>query len=312
MLAAALVLAAVAGTVQAQDFPIRPVTLIVPWPAGGATDVQMRALASATEKHLGQTIVVENRPSATGTIGPAQLAATARPDGYTVSQIPISVFRAPFLGKTTFDPASDFTYIIHVTGYTFGVVVRNDAPWKSFQEFLADAKARPGMLTYGTSGAGGTPHIMMEMIARQLGIKWTHVPFKGVAEATNALLGGHIHADADGSGWAPYVNSGQLRLLVTWGASRSRNWPTVPTLKEIGIDIVSSSPYGIAGPKGMDARIVGILHDAFKRGLEEPSHLAAMARFDQEPHYLNSQAYRDFAIQQIAEQKRLVEEFGLK
>ena len=122
LLAAAML--AFAGAAQAQQFPNRPVTLVVPWPAGGGTDIGMRALATATEKHLGQKIVIENKPGASGTIGPANMAATAAPDGYTVAQIPITVFRLPAIQKTNYDPAKDFTYIIQVTGYTFGVVVR--------------------------------------------------------------------------------------------------------------------------------------------------------------------------------------------
>src|SRR5712671_7880571 len=109
--------AACAGGALAQSFPARPVTLIVPWPAGGSTDVGMRALASAAEKHLGQSIVIENRSGGSRTLGPGQMAATARPDGYTIAQIPITVFRYPFMRKTTYDPTKDFTYIIGVTGY---------------------------------------------------------------------------------------------------------------------------------------------------------------------------------------------------
>src|SRR5262245_47298628 len=134
LLAAAL--AAFATLAQAQQFPTRPVTLIVPWPAGGSTDIGMRALALATEKHLGQPIGIENKPGAAGSLGPANMVANARPDGYTVAQLPITVFRIPFIQKTSFDPTKDFTYIIHVTGYTFGVVVKADAPWKTFQELL--------------------------------------------------------------------------------------------------------------------------------------------------------------------------------
>ncbi len=128
----------------------------------------------------------------------------------------------------------------------------------------------------------------------------------------NALLGGHIHAVADSSGWAPLVNAGRFRLLVTWGAARTRNWPSVPTLREIGIDMVSNSPFGIAGPRGMEASIVKLLHDAFKKGLEEPSYAAAMASLDQELFYLNSEDYRKFALQQIEEAKRFIGELGLK
>src|SRR5262245_1863436 len=222
-----------ASSAQAQNFPSRPVTLIVPWPAGGTTDIGLRALATATEKHLGQSIVIENRPGGSGTLSPGQMAATAKPDGYTVAQIPITVFRFPFMTKTTFDPAKDFTYIVGVSVYTFGVVVKADAPWKTFPELLADAKANPGKINYGSPGAGTSLHITMEQIAKQQGINWTHIPFKGSAETNNAILGGHVHAVADSSGWAPLVNAGQLRLLVTWGAARTKNWPAVPTLKEV-------------------------------------------------------------------------------
>jgi len=312
-LVAALVASALAsGTAKAQNFPTRPVTLIVPWPAGGTTDVVMRALATATEKHLGQSLVIDNRGGAAGTLGPAHLAANTKPDGYTVSQIPITVFRYPAMRKTSFDPARDFTYVIGLTGYTFGVVVRKDAPWKTFQELLADAKANPGKINYGTPGAGTSLHITMEQIARLQGIKWTHVPFKGNAESTAALLGGHIQVEADSTGWAPLVNTGELRLLVTWGASRTKNWPDVPTLKDVGIDLVSNSPFGIAGPAGMDAAIVKVLHDAFKRGMEDPSYLAAMAKFDQEPSYLGSADYHQYALRTIADEKRLVQELGLR
>jgi tripartite-type tricarboxylate transporter receptor subunit TctC len=310
--AGAAALPTVTRFANAQTFPSKPVTLIVPWPPGGTTDVAVRALATATERHLGKSIVIENKAGAAGTLGPAQMAALAKPDGYTVSQLPISIFRLPFMSRTSFDPAKDFTFIIGLSGYTFGVVVRSDAPWKSFPEFLAAAKANPGTITYGTPGAGTSLHITMEQIARQQGIKLVHVPFKGSAEGTTALLGGHIHALADATGWAQQVNEGKLRLLVSWGATRTKNWPTVPTLREIGIDIVSNSPYGIGGPKGMDAEIVKVLHDAFKKGLDEPSNLAAMTQFDQERFYLSSEEYHAFAMQQIAQEKRMVEELKLK
>jgi len=301
-----------AGIAQAQQFPTRPVTLIVPWPAGGSTDIGMRALASATEKHLGQPIVIENRPGAAGTLGPSNMAANARADGYTVAQLPITVFRIPFIQKTTFDPTKDFTYVIHVTGYTFGVVVKADAPWKTFQELLDYAKANPGKLNYGTPGAGSSLHITMEQIAKLKGVKWTQVPFKGVADSMNALLGGHIDVTADSTGWAGAVEGGQARLLVTWGANRTKNWPNVPTLRDVGIDMVSNSPFGIGGPKGMDPAVVKILHDAFRKGMEEQSYKDSMAKLDQEAYYLDTAAYHAFAMRQIAEQKQLVEDLGLR
>lgn len=312
-----LVLAAIASisiaiTGLAQTFPSRSVTLIVPWPAGGTTDIGMRALALATEKYLQQTIVIENRPGGAGVIGPMQMAATASADGYTIAQIPITVFRYPFMRKTAFDPTTDLTYVIGLTGYTFGVVVKKDAPWATFRDLLADAKANPGKINYGTPGVGTSLHITMEQIAKLQGIKWTHVPFKGTSETTNALLGGHIHVVADSTGWGPLVTAGELRLLVIWSANRSKNWPSAPTLREAGIDMVSNSPFGIAGPKGMDSKVVQFLHDAFKKGLEDPEYAATMAKLDQEPAYLSSADYRAYALRTLAEQKQLVQELGLR
>ena len=311
-LVAALAIAPLSEATQAQDFPSKPVTLIVPFPAGGATDIVMRALADSTQKHLGQPIVIENRTGASGTLGPAQMAATAKPDGYTLAQIPITVFRIPFMTRTTYDPAKDFTYVIGLTGYVFGVVVRSDSPWKTFEQLLADAKANPGKIKYGTPGTGTSLHITMEQIAKQHGIKWTQVPFRGAAETYPALLGGHVHAVAGGSDWGPLVASGDLRVLVTWSAERTRNWPSVPTLKEVGINLVANSPYGIAGPKGMDPKVVKILHDAFKKGSDEPSYAAVLVRVDQEAAYLNTEDYTKHAMRQIDEQRRLIEELGLK
>jgi tripartite-type tricarboxylate transporter receptor subunit TctC len=303
---------AFAGIAQAQQFPTRPVTLIVPWPPGGGTDIGMRALAQATEKHLGQRIVIENKPGASGTIGPANMAGTAAPDGYTVAQIPITVFRQPFIQKTAYDPAKDFTYIIQLTGYTFGVVVKADAPWKTFNELLEYAKANPGKINYGAPGPGTSLHITMEQIAKLKGIKWTMVPFKGQADSLTALLGGHIDVESNSTGWAGAVNAGDARLLVTWGAARTKNWPDVPTLRDIGIDMVSNSPFGIAGPKGMDPAVVKVLHDAFKKGMDEPSYKDAMAKLDQEDFYLGTSDYHAYAMQQIREQKQLIEELGLR
>jgi tripartite-type tricarboxylate transporter receptor subunit TctC len=297
---------------RAQSFPTRPVTLIVPFGPGATADVTLRSLALATEKHLGQSIIIDNRGGAGGTLGPAQMAATAKPDGYTISQIPFVVLRTPFIRKTTYDPATDFTYIIGVSVYTFGVVVRGDAPWKTFQQFLDYAVANPGKVSFGQSGLNNLPNTTMAQIARQRGINWVSVPYKGGGDLVSALLGGHITAIADSTHFAPHVNTGEFRFLVSFGAARTKNWPDVPTLKECGFDLVASGPYGIAGPKGIDQATVKALHDAFKRGMSEPSFLEVLARVDQEPWYLNSEDYRNYALRTIEQEKRVVQELGLK
>jgi len=298
--------------VVAAEFPTKPVALIVPWPPGGSTDVSFRVLAETTSKYLGQPVIIENKAGGSGTVGGATMAATAKPDGYTVSQIPITIFRLPYMMKVTWDPLKDFTYIIHLTGYTFGVVVKADAPWKTWKEFVAYAKANPGKVTYATPGAGTSLHITMEMFAMKEGIKWIQVPMKGGGETTPAVLGGHVTATADSTGWAPQVDAGQLRLLVTWGNQRTKKWPDVPTLKELGYGIVSNSPFGIAGPKGMDPKVVKILHDAFKKGMEDPAYLKILERLDMEPFYKNTEDYVKYVKEMCEEEKEIVDKLGLK
>ena len=307
-----LIAASFASLAHAQNFPTHPVTLFVPFPAGGSTDVVLRSLATAAERHLGQPIVIENRPGANGVLAPMQMAATAAPDGYTLSQVTRMALRYPFVTKTTFNPATDLTYVIGVSGYTFGVVVKADAPWKTFEDFLADALRTSKSITYGTTGAGSSQHIIMEQLAKQHRIQWTHVPFKGDADMLNVLLGGHIDAVAGSTSWGPLVDSGKLRLLVTFGNSRTKSWPSVPTLRDIGIDMTMSAPFGLAGPKGMDPKVVKTLHDAFKRGMEEPSFLSTLAKLDQEIWYLNSEDYHRYVMRELPEQRRIVEEFDLK
>lgn len=296
----------------AQSYPSRPATFIVPWPPGGSTDLAMRSLANIAEKHFGQRIVIENRPGVSGTMGAQQLAQGAKPDGYTIAQMPITVFRLPHMTKMAFDPLQDFTWIIHLTGYTFGVVVRNEAPWKSWGDLVAHAKANPGKLTYATPGNGTSLHITMEDIAQREGIQWVQVPFKGFADGNAALLGGHVDMQSDSTGWAEQVNSGRLRLLVTWGAQRSRRWPNVPTLKELGYPIVSNSPFGIAGPKGMDPAVTKVLHDAFKKALEAPEFQKTLEKLDQELYYLNSADYAALAKKYFEEEREAVQRLKLK
>jgi tripartite-type tricarboxylate transporter receptor subunit TctC len=310
--ALAAVLFLVLGNAFAQSFPSKPVTMIVPWPPGGSTDLSMRAIADIASKHLGQPVVIENRPGASGTLGPTHLAQNGKPDGYVIAQMPITVFRLPHMMKSGFDPMTDFSWVIHLTGYTFGVVVRADSPFKNWGDMIAYAKANPGKLTYATPGNGTSLHIGMETIAQAAGVQWLQVPFKGYADAATALMGGHVMAHADSTGWAELVNSGKLRLLSTWGAKRTKRWPNVPTLQELGYNIVSNSPYGLAGPKGMDPAVMRVLHDAFKKALEDPAYQATLEKFDQEPYYLNSADYAALAKKTYEEEREIVRRLGLK
>jgi tripartite-type tricarboxylate transporter receptor subunit TctC len=292
-------------------FPERPVTLIVPWPAGGSTDIAMRTIAKVAAKHLGQPIVIENRSGASGTLGPSTMAAAAKPDGYTITQSHIAIVRFPIMQKASFDPIKDFTYIARLSGYTFGITAKSDGPFKSWADVVAYAKANPEKVTYGTPGVGTSLHIGMEQIAAREGIKLTHVPFKGAAETSTAVLGGHTTLQVDSTGWKPHVDSGKLRLLAIWTAERSKNWPDSPTLRELGYPYVFDSPFGIAGPKGMDPKVVKVLHDAFKNAIEDPTVVEALRTYDMVPRYLDSEEYRKSMEVMAQEEKDAIVALGL-
>lgn len=271
----------------------------------------MRALAEAASRHLGERVIIENRPGAIGTLGASALVS-ARNDGYLLSQATNAVFRQPYITQTAYDPARDFTYILGVTGFEFGLVVKGDTSWSTLEEFLAAAKAAPGQFKYGTFGVGTPPHNVMDRLAELNGIKWTHIPFRGTAESVQQLLGGHLVAVAEGTGWAAHVDSGALRLLATFGEKRLSRWPNVPTLKERGIDIVEVSPWGIIGPKGMDPGVVETLHAAFKKAIDEPNFSKILATLAQEKLYMSGAEYRAFAMRMGPVQKAIVERYGLK
>jgi tripartite-type tricarboxylate transporter receptor subunit TctC len=313
--ALALPLAALAAprVLRAQErFPNRPITVLVPFPPGGATDVQMRAMAEAATRAFGQTVLVENRPGAGSTLGAAAVAR-AQPDGYLLAQMTLPCLRLPWMQAMPLDPRTDFTPIIHLTGYLFGVVVRADGPYKSWQDLVADARRRPGRVRIGNTGANGTPHLTMVDLAEREKLDVIHVPFRGEGDGVPALLGGHIEALAAGSGAGSLVNEGKLRFLNLWGRERSERWPDVPTLVELGYQgMVVTSPYGLCGPRGMDPAVVKALHDGFKKALFDPQHLAALKRLDQSVEYLDSAAYGRFMLEVVAMEKARVERLGLR
>ena len=309
--AALVVPLAVPLLAHAQTFPSKPITLIVPWPAGGSTDRHLRALAEIASKNLGQTIAIDNRPGGGGTTGPGTMALTAKPDGYTIAQYPIGMLRVPHMQKVQWDPLKDFTFIIGVSGYTFGFTVRSDSPYKTFNDYVDAARKEPGKIDYGSTGIGTSPHLLMEELAGNAKISLNHVPFKGNADLTQALLGGHVMAMSDATGWDKFVDGGQMRLLVTFGEQRTRRWPNVPTAKDLGYNVVATSPYGFVGPKGMDPAVVKTLHDAFKKAMDDPKHLEVLAQLNQDLWYRSGDDYAKWARETYAKDKVLIERLGL-
>ncbi|MCS4510516.1 tripartite tricarboxylate transporter substrate binding protein [Xylophilus ampelinus] len=291
-------------------FPARPVKLVIAFPAGGPTDITMRQLAENASKLLGQPVIVENKPGAGGTL-PAQQLQSSPADGYILAQIPLGVFRLPYTTKIAWDPVKDISYVINVTGYAFGIVVPADSPIKTWADFVAYAKANPGKLSYGSTGTMTSPHLTTELVAQQLGLQLNHIPYKGSADLMQAVVGGHVMAAADSTGFAPQVEAGKLRVLNTWGEQRLAKFPDAPTLKELGLNVVQNSPFGIGAPRGTPAAVVERLHDAFKTAMEEPAYVQALDRYDMLPNYMSSGDYARFAHDTFTREKALVEKLGL-
>ncbi len=308
--AAAATLAALPVHAQSGPFPNRPIRLVIAFPPGGPTDITMRQLADNAAKILGQPVVVENKPGAGGALPAIQLQSSPA-DGYTLAQIPLGVFRLPYTTKINWDPVKDISYILNVTGYAFGIVVPADGPIKTWADFVAYARANPGKLTYGSTGTLTSPHLTTELIAQQLGLQLNHIPYKGSADLMASILGGNIMAAADSTGFAPQVAAGKLRVLNTWGERRLEKFPDAPTLRELGINIVQNSPFGIGAPRGTPPEVVQRLHDAFKRAMEEPSYVQALARYDMVPMYMSPTTYTKFAQDTFGTEKALVEKLGL-
>ncbi|HSW25917.1 MAG TPA: tripartite tricarboxylate transporter substrate binding protein, partial [Burkholderiaceae bacterium] len=214
------------GAAMAQapsGYPSRAITLWVPWPAGGATDLTLRLLAELAARTLGQKVIIENRAGAGGTLAMPVLQQAA-PDGYTIAQMPQPVFRTPWVQRVNWDPIRDTTAIIQISGVTFGVVVPSTSAFHSLDDLLQFAQKRPDELTVATNGFGTTPHLVMDELMARRHTAYVHVPYKGTAEQMVAVSSGQVVVGVNSNGFAPFVDGGKLRLLVTFGEHRTRRW----------------------------------------------------------------------------------------
>jgi tripartite-type tricarboxylate transporter receptor subunit TctC len=285
--------------------------LLVPWSAGGATDLSMRVLAEVASQHLGQRVIVENKPGAGGILAMPALTQAA-PDGYTVAQMPQTVFRAPWVQKVMWDPVRDTAAILQISTVTFGLVVPAASPWQSVAQLLAWARQHPGELTVATNGVGTTPHLLMEEWFGRLGLQYIHVPYKGVSEQMLAVSSSQVMLGVGANGISAYVEAGKARMLATTASRRSLRRPQVPTMRELGHEIVASSAYGLAAPRGVPSDVVQVLHDAFKQALFDARHVAELARYDQETAYLDSASYRRSMLGQFQSEQAIVKRLGLQ
>ena len=278
--AAALSLAALAPSpLHAQDYPLRPVKVVVPFSPGGAVDGPMRVIAQELSKRLGQQVIVENKPGAGATIG-SELVAKAAPDGYTLllaSQT--NAISATLYPRLAFDPIEDFVPICLI-GREPGVLVVHPAlPVKTFQEFVAYVKARPGEVDYASSGNGSGQHLFAALLASMTGLKMNHIPYKGSGQATTDLLGGQVPVSIPGTaGMVGHIKAGKLRALAVTGARRSPQLPDVPTVMESGVPGYEAYVWmGLLAPKGTPAPIVEKVHRDLLQALATPEVKAYMA-----------------------------------
>lgn len=307
----ATALTATSSRLFAQAYPERPITFICPWPAGGTADQSMRTLCTVAGRILGQAIAVENRAGASGMIGSKALAS-AKPDGYTIGQIPISVTRFAQLGTLQADPRKDFTYLARTSGQTFGIAVPVASPFKTLKDFVDHAKANPGKVTYAHAGVGGATHVGMEEFAAAAAIQLNHVPYKGGAEALQGVLGGHVDALADSSSWAPHVEAGKLRLLATWGEQRTARFKDTPTLRESGYNVVVDAPNGIGAPKGLDPAVAAKLRDAFRQAVASPEFKAVADKLDAPLLYLDGPDYEKYVNTVYQKETVLIDRLKLR
>lgn len=296
-------------------FPERPIRMIVPWAPGGSSDTQLRSLAEQAARAFGQPVVSENRAGAGGTLHANLLAREARPDGYTIGQMHLTMIRRPFMTRdANWDVTTDFTHIIGLTGWLFGMAVRADSPFHSLADLVAASRRNPGSVTYATAGIGTTPHLTMEDLAARERIEWTHVPYRGGAEALQGVLSGAVNVIAESSVWAGPVQAGQMRLLNVWTGERIERFAQVPTLREASghDDLVVTSNYGLSGPPRMDPAIVRILHDGFKAALMSEENTRVRDRFDMPLVYLDTAQFTDFVARRATLERELVTRLNLR
>jgi tripartite-type tricarboxylate transporter receptor subunit TctC len=315
-LAVALPVMLAVPAASAQDnWPSRPITYVVPFAAGGTTDVLGRLIGQKLSARIGQTVVVENRPGAGGNIG-SDYVAKAAPDGYTllggtISSHAINVSLYP---KMPYDPVKQFQPVSLIGTLPNVLVVNSDSPWKTVADVIAAAKAKPGSVTFGSSGNGTSQHLSAELFANMADLKLLHVPFKGSSQAVQALLGNQVNMVFENSLAAmPLIQSGKFRALATTGPRRAKELPEVPTMAEGGLkgyEIVSWQ--AIFAPAGTPMPIVNRLADEIGKIIREPDMQARLAGMGVEPSGAGPAELGAFQKSEVAKWANLVKAAGIK
>ena len=286
------------------NYPDQIIKWVVPYPAGGGTDVIARSLAEAMRQTLGQQIVIDNRPGASTNIG-ADLVAKAKPDGYTVMSADNAVlaFNEHLFGKLPFNPERDFSYIGAIGKFPLALVVNPDFPAKDFKEFLAYVKANPGKVNYASPGNGSPHHLAMELFKNRTGTFLTHIPYRGAAPAMADVMGGQVPCMfLDLASGLPIMQGKKVRVLAIGSGARNKLLPDVPTLAEVGVrDAEVFAFQGVLGPAGLPANVVSRLNGDLNRAMSTPAVLKRFADFGMEAMPGTPQQFQQLAR---AESKR--------
>lgn len=291
------------------EYPDKPITMIVPWAAGGSTDQTARVLAKAAEASLGQPIVIINQPGASTTIGMAALAS-AKPDGYTIGTLSSTGYLVALQGRQLpFDPINSFSYISYYGDNVIGIAVRSDSRWKSIKELLDEGKAKPGTIKYGTAGVGTTQHLTTAAIQFSTKARFTHIPQQGSAASMPSLLGGHVDFVTETSVWAPFVEDKQVRLLAVATPKRSKLYPDVPSLSELGYESLRSVQ-AIIAPAGLPEPIRAKLEVAFRKALSDKAFQETMDRLGMETIDLPGAEVKKLVQSEYERAGRLLQEIG--
>jgi len=292
-------------------YPEKPITIIMCWPPGGTMDVSMRPLAQAASQSIGQLMVIEYRAGASGSVGMG-LLKTKKPDGYTIGVTSAGSVAQQHLSKVGYGITKDFTCIMQYADVAYGLVVRADSPWKTFQELVDYAKANPGKIRYTSASPAGSPALTMASLSKRFGIDWANIPFAGGAPALTALLGGHVEAySATLGGCKSHILSGRLRLLAAFGEKRIPSFPDVPNINELGYPIMFPLGYYIFGPKGLSADILETLHQAFKKGLQDPEFIKSCGIGESIIIYRNPQEMTEHILQFNKEMEELIRDLKI-
>lgn len=298
-----LFLSVLPGLSFGEQYPTKSINLLISFAPAGVVDISARLVASKAEKILGRPFMITNNGGGAGAIA-SGITAKQPADGYHLLGCgSTSLIRVP-QQRTVPYKLDDFTPVMHYGTPLSGAAVRSDSPWKTFKELVEYAKKNPGKITYSTSGAGGPHHLSMEFVAKQEGLTWTHIPYKGGTPSFMALLGNHVQVNI-GSSWIFHSEQGAIRPLAVHSEKRSKMYPNVPTFRECGYDFINETVFMFAAPKGTPPEIIAKLDGAFRAAMEDPEVIEGIRKLGIDLEYRNSadtMAYLKDAFVRIGKQ----------